>query len=71
MAGLIEDYAIVGDMQSAALIGRDGSVAELGKLGAEERWRAIRGPLIQSALNLEEHAGHHCRRPARKTSLAP
>jgi GH15 family glucan-1,4-alpha-glucosidase len=22
-------------------------------------------PLIQSALNLEEHAGHHCRRPAR------
>jgi len=25
-------------------------------------------PLIQSALNLEEHAGHHCRRPARKTS---
>src|SRR5579864_4132484 len=26
MAGLIEDYAIVGDMQSAALIGRDGSV---------------------------------------------
>jgi GH15 family glucan-1,4-alpha-glucosidase len=28
-------------------------------------------PLIQSALNLEEHAGHHCRRPARKTSAAP
>ncbi|HEV2242423.1 MAG TPA: glycoside hydrolase family 15 protein [Streptosporangiaceae bacterium] len=28
-------------------------------------------PLIQSALNLEEHAGHHCRRPARKTSPAP
>ena len=26
MAGLIEDYAIVGDMQSAALISRDGSV---------------------------------------------
>ncbi len=26
MAGRIEDYAIVGDMQSAALIGRDGSV---------------------------------------------
>jgi GH15 family glucan-1,4-alpha-glucosidase len=26
MAGLIEDYAMVGDMQSAALIGRDGSV---------------------------------------------
>jgi GH15 family glucan-1,4-alpha-glucosidase len=25
-------------------------------------------PLIQSALNLEEHAGHHCRRPARQTS---
>ena len=23
-------------------------------------------PLIQSALNLEEHAGHHCRRPGRK-----
>jgi GH15 family glucan-1,4-alpha-glucosidase len=25
-------------------------------------------PLIQSALNLEEHAGHHCRRTARQTS---
>jgi len=28
-------------------------------------------PLIQSALNLEEHAGHHCRRPARKATPAP
>jgi GH15 family glucan-1,4-alpha-glucosidase len=25
-------------------------------------------PLIQSALNLEQHAGHHCRRAARRTS---
>jgi GH15 family glucan-1,4-alpha-glucosidase len=28
-------------------------------------------PLIQSALNLEDHAGHYCRRPARKTSPTP
>jgi GH15 family glucan-1,4-alpha-glucosidase len=28
-------------------------------------------PLIQSALNLGDHARHHCRRPARKTSPAP
>ena len=28
-------------------------------------------PLIQSALNLEDHAGHHRRRPAKRASQAP
>ncbi len=51
MAALIEDYAIVGDMQSAALISRDGSVD----------WLCVPrfdSPACLAALLGDEHNGH-------------
>jgi hypothetical protein len=43
MAGLIEDYALIGDMQSAALVGRPGSpicLASHSDAGEAVRWPA-------------------------------
>ena len=68
MAGRIEDYAIVGDMQSVALICVDGSVDWLclPRFDSEACLAAILGnqdhvPLVQTALNLAGHAEEHRR----------
>jgi len=42
-------------IEDHALVGNMHSAALISRDGAV--------PLSQSALNLEEHAGHHCRRP--------
>jgi hypothetical protein len=51
MAGRIEDYAVVGDMQSVALISTDGSMDWL-CLGPQPEWPRRRTPAWpQSARN--------------------
>jgi hypothetical protein len=50
VAGRIEDYAIVGDMQSVALVGN-----------MPQAFSHV--PLVQTALNLEGHAPEHRRGP--------
>jgi GH15 family glucan-1,4-alpha-glucosidase len=72
LAGRIEDYAIVGDMQSVALIGTDGSVDWLclPRFDFDPRYGRLVGnmpqafshvPLVQTALNLSGHADEHRR----------
>jgi hypothetical protein len=56
VAGLIEDYAIIGDMQYDPRYAR-----QVGN--TPQAFSHV--PLIQTALNLDQHAGAHCRRSAR------
>ena len=59
MAGRIEDYALIGDMQSAALVGRDGSIDWL-------CFPRFDSPAIFSALLGDEENGHWRIGPAGK-----
>ena len=62
MAGRIEDYAIVGDMQSVALIGTDGSVDWLclPRFDSEACFAALLGTADHG--QLADRAGRRCRR---------
>ncbi len=73
MAGRIEDHAIVGDMQSAALIGTHGLLAlrngvcslseeydpRYGRLAGNMPQAFSHVPLVQTGLNLSSHAGEY------------
>ena len=58
MAGRIEDYAIIGDMQTAGLVGTD---PRHGRLVGNTPQAFSHFALIQTALNIEDHAAHHRR----------